>query len=790
MTGNSTEVVHAKMRTRNSVIKRVPNSDPTSKYDYCMVFKLTPENNQTDYSKYIVKQMKNAGLDLMCYWSVQRDEIIVLIRCPTKKMREFAHDNDFLLELEPTKVKELLNKGVIENGEYVIKPVHINDSVEYSPLSPYDYIYAKFQKDVDLSLYAPYEYGDKVVDPSEEDVPFNKFVRLKLIYNLLQAPLQKGGCDLEMSKLIANNTIECFYPLHDSFARSQLCEKITRYDTFPWTVPFDDVRFYFGEKITLYQIFLGHYSYWLIIPAVIGAIFQIVVWGTNNFSHPVLPFYCLIITVWSIVMLEHWKQKEKMTALKWGMTDYEAKEPDRPEYRGFLIDSFVDGEPMLFFPQQEANGRFLSSQTVITACACLVIGVVSSIYVLRFTIQNDVGVAASFIASILNTVQIVVFNMIYQQVALYLTDMENHRTATQYEDALIGKLFLFQFINSYSSFFFLAFIAEYLSRPNGVADDYVGQCGASSCMQPLSINLAIIFGTRLFLNNLVDLVMARYKADKKRKEETTGTQGRLTPAEEDYILLEYNATLDNISSFADTAIQFGFATLFISALPIASFLSLFSNYVKVKMLAWKLCKFYQRPIPLGAEDIGVWLVIFQLISVVSVVTNAGLICFTMDTLDEYTAIGRVWIFIGFQWALISIQFFAERVIPDEPAEAVIQIERMEFITSKLIDRVRDDDPISVEEYETQQRIKKIGGGNKSTTSAAGAVEIGDEEAGRQSMYSYVFGSQLQQGYIKERNIRDCPDISVQDYSTLASSSSQTSSTPMTSNPMLNSPVQN
>lgn len=54
-------------------------------------------------------------------------------------MREFAHDNDFLLELEPTKVKELLNKGVIENGEYVIKPVNINDSEEYTPISPYDY---------------------------------------------------------------------------------------------------------------------------------------------------------------------------------------------------------------------------------------------------------------------------------------------------------------------------------------------------------------------------------------------------------------------------------------------------------------------------------------------------------------------------------------------------------------------------------------------------------------------------------------------------------------------------
>ena len=34
---------------------------------------------------------------------------------------------------------------------------------------------------------------------------------------------------------------------------------------------------------------------------------------------------------------------------------------------------------------------------------------------------------------------------------------ENHRTQTQYDDALIIKLFAFQFTNSYSSLFYIAF---------------------------------------------------------------------------------------------------------------------------------------------------------------------------------------------------------------------------------------------------------------------------------------------------------------------------------------------
>ena len=53
-------------------------------------------------------------------------------------------------------------------------------------------------------------------------------------------------------------------------------------------------------------------------------------------------------------------------------------------------------------------------------------------------------------------------------------------------------------------------------------------------------------------------------------------------------------------------------------------------------------QFYQRPVPVGAEDIGTWLSIFQCLSVAAVITNGGLVCFTMDALDGYTALGRTW----------------------------------------------------------------------------------------------------------------------------------------------------
>lgn len=42
--------------------------------------------------------------------------------------------------------------------------------------------------------------------------------------------------------------------------------------------------------------------------------------------------------------------------------------------------------------------------------------------------------------------------------AAWLTELENQRTQTQYEESLTLKLYMFQFVNYYSSIFYIAFL--------------------------------------------------------------------------------------------------------------------------------------------------------------------------------------------------------------------------------------------------------------------------------------------------------------------------------------------
>mmetsp|Transcript_21436 Transcript_21436/g.30713 ORF Transcript_21436/g.30713 Transcript_21436/m.30713 type:complete len:368 (+) Transcript_21436:20-1123(+) len=367
-------------------------------------------------------------------------------------------------------------------------------------------------------------------------------------------------------------------------------------------------------------------------------------------------------------MLEHWKRENATVAMAWGTSHFEEHEMDRPQFIGEPKKSFIDGSDMVWFAPEERFSRLIISRSFLTGLLSLICGVVASIYVLKFELSAPIGSYASVVASVINTMQITLFNMLYQVIAVQLTDGENYRTDTNYEDSLIVKLFVFQFINSYASFFFLAFIAAYLVQPPNTPSDWIGQCGAADCMQPLSINLAIIFGTRLTLTNFLDIFIPYWNYKNKLKEETKGTKGKtLSPFEEDYMLMEYDpmllkcrkiyvvctnrhyrasnfqfGRLESITNYADIAVQFGFSMLFVTALPIASFFSLLSNYAKVKFNAWKLLTFYQRPIPVTAQDIGTWESIFRVITVAAVFTNAGLVCFTMQVLDGFTLFQRTW----------------------------------------------------------------------------------------------------------------------------------------------------
>ena len=72
--------------------------------------------------------------------------------------------------------------------------------------------------------------------------------------------------------------------------------------------------------------------------------------------------------------------------------------------------------------------------------------------------------------------------------------------------------------------------------------------------------------------------------------------------------------------------------------------------------------------PTGAEDIGTWQDILQITSVASVVTNAALVVYAMELTSDFSAVGQLWIFIGFQYTIFVAMAFFAYLVEDMPED--------------------------------------------------------------------------------------------------------------------------
>ena len=118
-------------------------------------------------------------------------------------------------------------------------------------------------------------------------------------------------------------------------------------------------------------------------------------------------------------------------------------------------------------------------------------------------------------------------NIIYGGIAIRLTDYENHRTDTEYEDSLISKTFVFQFVNSYASLFYIAFFKPFLQE-----DPCIG-----SCMHELQANLGTIFLTRLAIGNLTEVGIPSVQSYLKSKEGMKGVEGEVSEVEKTFFMV-------------------------------------------------------------------------------------------------------------------------------------------------------------------------------------------------------------------------------------------------------------
>jgi len=673
-------------------------------WDYVFVFNVYDEDEkdhmtafQKEFTmKNVIDRIENAEMQTQCFYSVQRDEVYVKVRCVPTRLKEEASRINYNLLLDKNRLRVKAQSGKkSENGQsYVWNPITITDEFKISSITPYEYIYGSFINTSEFAtLYTQYDIGDR-------KYPFKTIDRIKLIMSIFQNRVSDEipGAGLNMGKMIAKAVTIGQFPIHNFDDLNRLQKRWLVLWQWPWNLPLDLIRDYFGERIGFYFLYLQHYTTMLLGPAVLGVVCEVLaVLGTKTQVIPMTVseiaymVYLCIMLFWSTIYVAIWKGKQSTLGMQWGMTGYEANELDRPLFEGVDVRSPIDGTHMRYFPDKIKKYRNNVVNVVTLISIAGVVTVVGCIFLFQawadlaenkkyFTIGDTY--LGTTLVSIMMGLAINILNILYNGTALAMNEWENHRTDTEFEDKLISKIFLFQMVNSFAAVTYIAFIKGQISA-----------CIQNDCDKEVSSNISIIFITTLVARMGTQVLVSMYTQHLKALSATDGIEpGAVrSPLEEQYSLEFYDALLVTLQDYAALVIQFGFTVLFVAVYPLAPTISFVNAYIQIRIDGWKLCQAYQRPEPKSVEDIGVWQNMIEVLSYLAVIYNLGLMFFSGQLFANYSWTIRWILFVFLQNILLFAKYCISIFVEEMPREVEMQLERQEFLVSKVLYDKKDED---------------------------------------------------------------------------------------------------
>eukprot|EP00055_Hartaetosiga_balthica_P010211 m.42879 g.42879 ORF g.42879 m.42879 type:complete len:915 (+) comp7082_c0_seq1:71-2815(+) len=472
-------------------------------------------------------------------------------------------------------------------------------------------------------------------------------------------------------------------------------DRKTLYDTWGqlkksfYFQPYDLIKRYFGVKIGLYFAWLGYYTISLIIPGILGFIVFINglvnyrnrpdtvdvcnstivmcplcdsgcepwnlstvcdAWGQSYwFDNEATIFFAIFMSLWGSVFIDFWKRRNAELIYEWDVMDFDDEEPNRPQFKGTeLRKNPITGKDEKFYPTRKRIAKQFGGLATMVMMCFMVLVIVFSVIVYRIAVRAAIfahnGINAqqastytAISAAALNLVGIILMNQLYQRIAVKLTDWENYQKESQYEAALTFKIFLFSFVNSFASIFYIAFFkGKFAGRPgafNTIFGFRQDECPPYGCMLELTIQLVIIMVGRQVINNIVEMLlptikrmMAKFFAPKELKEKSK----QLFVWEKEYLELAPLPQFGLFHEYLEMIIQYGFLTLFVSAFSLAPFFALLNNILEIRIDANKFLTVYRRIPGLRANDIGIWDEVMEFLSYFSVLTNGLVISFSSN----------------------------------------------------------------------------------------------------------------------------------------------------------------
>lgn len=220
---------------------------------------------------------------------------------------------------------------------------------------------------------------------------------------------------------------------------------------------------------------------------------------------------------------------------------------------------------------------------------------------------------------------------------------ENYRLQSKYENHLIAKVALFQFVNSFLSLFYIAF---YLRDEEKLKEQLAGLLISRQIIGNLRESawpymmeqwkLATLsfkmWGALSPSQEKPAIDISGSEKEKKESPDKTATvasdaqsqtpKRSIGQAEIESSLYKYDGTF---SDHLEMLVQMGYVVLFSSSFPLAGLCALANNILEIRSDAFKLAHVHQRPFGQRVANIGTWQNALGMLGLAAVIVNCALI---------------------------------------------------------------------------------------------------------------------------------------------------------------------
>ena len=393
------------------------------------------------------------------------------------------------------------------------------------------------------------------------------------------------------------------------------------------------IRNYYGETVSYYFLWVDHFSRMLLFPSILGTFIFISYFFWNKipivtiFSNSIkMDYYefllilnSALLTIWLTLFIKSWLQKEKLYNYIWGINLKEKEIKINEEFIPNSKEKLIFGYYVPIEKEPFHTLKKYVSYCFLLGMILLVLFFIYSLFRLKARLINGNvwhDYRITFYIACLNGLQIKVMNFIYYYISKFLNDWENHFSMQEKNNSFAMKLILFDFMNSYSSLFYIAFIKPYNEG-----------CVNNDCPKELETQLYSIFLVyiSIFFGEILYLYILYYYQKRKMRSFINEENIQIQSLEHQIML----QPTDNLNvEYSDIINQFGFACLFSIAAPLTPLIIFLLSLVYRVTNYYKFIHLKRVEILDEAKGISFYNKIIQMFLFIGVMVNVAIFMFS------------------------------------------------------------------------------------------------------------------------------------------------------------------